>query len=104
MLFKYLDQNDIIVAAPVYSTGSRKYNKYVVFRDFVHPRMTFRELLAKVKDTVVEGYKNEYYSGSRLMEQLELRDGMSLCRVVLLLEDIHERKFINDIRNDCERT
>ena len=33
LLYKYLGQEDIIVASPIYTPGNRKYNKHIVFRE-----------------------------------------------------------------------
>ncbi len=104
LLFKYTysGQNDIITASPVYSESSRKYNKFVVFKDTLHSSMTFKEALMKVKQTVVESYKNEHYPFSSLGDSLGLKqENLSLfTRHAVILEDIHKKESIDDMRAD----
>ncbi|MGD2091010.1 MAG: amino acid adenylation domain-containing protein [Candidatus Aminicenantes bacterium] len=107
LLFKYTGQNEIIVSSPTYSTGSQRYNPMVVFRDFVNPGMTFKELLLKVKQTVAEGYKNQSLPIKQLINLLSIENPdsrESLFRIIFLLKNIHDRepvrKFIQDIESD----
>jgi amino acid adenylation domain-containing protein len=102
LLFKYTGEADICVTSPIFTLINSKYNKFVILRDFVRPGMTFKELLGEVKQTVADGYKNEHYSLKNLLENLKADKGTSLCRVVLLLENIHNRDFITDIKKDYE--
>jgi len=104
LLFKYTysGQNDIITASPVYSESSRKYNKFVVFKDTLHSSMTFKEALMRVKQTVVESYKNEHYPFSNLGDSLGLKqENVSLfTRHAVILEDIHKKESIDDMKAD----
>jgi amino acid adenylation domain-containing protein len=98
VLFKYLGQEDIITASPVYNESSRDYNRYVLLRDIVQPRLTFKELLLQVKETVLQGYQNDYYHHKNLFKALSI----SPARVALLLENIHKTEWAADLRNDYE--
>ncbi len=100
LVFKYLGQNDIITAAPVYNITNQWYNRYVFFRDAVHSHMTCKGLVDKVKETVVNGYKNEHFPLKKVIDRLELPEGMSLARAVFLFEEIHDRKFLKEIRKE----
>jgi amino acid adenylation domain-containing protein len=102
LLFKYIDRDDIIIGSPIQSASIQKYNKYIVFRDFVHNEMTFKNILMNVKETVVEGTKNEFFPFKNLFEVLEIKDSISLFRVVFLFENIHEKELLKDILNDFE--
>ena len=104
LLFKYTypRQTAVITASPVYSESSRKYNTFVAFRDTFRSSMTFKEALMEVKQTVIEGYKNEHYPFSNLSESLGLnRDSVSLfTRHAVILEDIHKKESIDDFTGD----
>lgn len=102
VIFKYIDQNDIIFGSPIQYASIQKYNKYIAFRDFVHNGTTFKNLLMNVKETVVEGTKNEFFPFKNLFEVLEIKDSISLFRVVFLFENIHEKELLKDILNDFE--
>ncbi len=94
LLFKLTGQDDIIVASPIYTPTNQEYNKYVLFRDRLSSPMGFKDFLMHVKQTVVEGYKNEHYPIQNLVKSLDIAGGGSLLRVALLLEDIHQVDFI----------
>jgi amino acid adenylation domain-containing protein len=100
LLYKYTWNSDIIVASPIYSAENREYNKFVAMRDTIEPSMTFKELLMKIRQTVLESYKNEHYPLENLVELLGINDQAQLFRNVLLLENIHNRDFFLDIVND----
>ncbi len=102
LLFKYTQQNEIIVASPTYSKSNQKYNRNVVFRDFIYPEMTFKEILLKVKQTVGEGYRNQYFPIRRLIDLLDVGDTLSLFRVIVLLENIHDKESVDEITRDFE--
>jgi len=102
VIFKYIDQNDIIIGSPIQYASIQKYNKYIAFRDFVHNETTFKDLLMNVRETVVEGTANEFFPFKNLFEVLEITDSISLFRVVFLFENIHENELLKDILNDFE--
>ncbi|MCP5105805.1 MAG: AMP-binding protein, partial [bacterium] len=91
-LFKYTGQRDIVTASPVYSESNRKYNKFVVFRDTLDDAMNFKDVLMAVKQTVVEGYKNEHYPFANLIESLGLGPDQlpQLTRHIVSFENIHK--------------
>jgi|GEM_PF-794143 len=98
LIFKYTGQRDIIVASPVYTESNRKFNQYVAFRDILQPSMTFRDLLMMVRQTVVEGYKNEHHPFSSIIDSLAkgVKQGQEqwsiFTRHALLLENIHKKQ------------
>jgi amino acid adenylation domain-containing protein/non-ribosomal peptide synthase protein (TIGR01720 family) len=102
LFFKYLEQNDIIVASPIYAEENLKFNQFVALRDFIHPGKTFKELLMDVKNTVVEGYQNEHYSLAHLIDSLGIKDELSMFRVIFLLENIHNKELVFDHINNPE--
>ncbi len=102
LLFKYTGQNEIILSSPIYDTDSRNYNQTVVFRDFIYPDMIFKEVLMAVKQTVADGYKNQYYPIDRILNLLDKGNKLCLNRVVLLFENIHSKKLADAIIDDFE--
>ena len=102
LIFKWSLQNDIIVGSPIYTRNPRDYYKFVAFRDFVNPGMTFKELLLKVKETVAGGYKHQCFPPGNALKLLNIESGFSLFRVVLLLENIHQKDFLEDITANGE--
>ena len=99
-LYKYTGQEDLSVTSPIYTDVEEiyNYNKCVVFRDILTDEMTMKDTLIKVKDTVTNGYENQYYPLSRVLELLEM-EAEPLHKVIFLLENIHEKARISDIVN-----
>jgi amino acid adenylation domain-containing protein len=100
LLFKLVDQEDLIVVSPVYTESNLEYNSYVVLRDILSPQSTFKNFLMQVKQTVVEGYQNEHYPIGNLVKSLDINKDKSLFRVVLLLENIHQKELVKGIGKD----
>jgi amino acid adenylation domain-containing protein len=97
LLFKLIEGKDITVVSPIFTSTNQEYNKYVLFRDLVNPLNSFKEFLMQVKQTVVEGYKNEHYPVRNIIKNLDIDEDMSLYRVVLILEDIHQPSFTREL-------
>ena len=102
LLYKLTGQNDIIVSSSVLKTSNQNYNKYIAFRDFLSPGMSFRDLLKKVKETVVDGYKYQYYPIRKLIKLLKIQNRLCLLRFIFLLDNIHDREFVVDVINNAE--
>lgn len=97
-LTRYTGQEEIIVASPTYGSRSKEYNRNVVFRDFLTPGMTFKDVLLAVKQTVAGGYKNQYFPLKQLIQLLGLPKGCSLSRFILLYENIHDKESALQLR------
>jgi amino acid adenylation domain-containing protein len=89
LLYRYTEQTDIIVTTPIINNTNREFNRYVFLRNRVYPQYSFKELLIDVRNTVVEGYKNEHYPLHRLLDQLEIKDRSLFSRNILVLEGLH---------------
>jgi len=100
LLFKYTEQTDIVAASPIYTTDNREFNQYVVLRDEVTPHMEFKELLMNIKETVVGAYKKEHFPLKDLIDFLDITDGSSLYRIIILLENIHQKELVGDLPAD----
>jgi len=74
MLYKLSGIKDVCVSSPVYIGQSHvqlhMYNKFIYLRDYLDYNISFKYLLKKVKQTVIDGYKYQYYPMDRLKELL----------------------------------
>ncbi len=99
-IFKYLDTSDIAIGAPVYTHGS-KYDageKLLVFNDTLDNKMTFKDVLFNVKQTVIEGYENQFFIIENMLDVLRLTIPETVfSRVIFLLENIHDKRKISDV-------
>jgi hypothetical protein len=104
LLEKYTPNNhsDIIIGSPIYK--QRKEGEYIntvlPLRTPVKPDMTFKELLLRTRETVVEASKNQSYPLEVLLNELDMSPyaaDFPLFDVGILLENIQDKKDIYHI-------
>ncbi len=101
LLYKFSDQKDIIVSASTLTKSNQNYNKCIALRDVLVEENTFKDFLMAVKNTVVDGYKNQYYPIRKLVKLLDI-ENLSLFKVVFLLDSIHNKEFVIETLNGIE--
>jgi amino acid adenylation domain-containing protein len=94
---KYTGQEDFVLISPTYSKSEQKYNRWVPLRDSLQPDVSFKEWLLQVNQTVLDGYKNQYYPFQKIIDSLGLKNGSSFFNVIPLLENIHKKEFVDEI-------
>ena len=110
LLGRCTDSCDIVVGAPIYKqdtdTPDRFVNTVLVLRNPLTPRMTFKELILQVRETVAQAVAHQNYPLKALLYQLKLPaaddSDFPLFDVAVLLENIHDKAYLRDIRlNAC---
>ncbi|MFZ5989908.1 MAG: amino acid adenylation domain-containing protein, partial [Bacillota bacterium] len=111
MIYKYSGQEDVVVGSPVYVSEDSdiKYNHYILLRDFIYGEMSFKDIVADVRQTVIDGYKYQYYPFDRILSSVY--GSPYLLRVVLYFKNIHKEEdycrildsFSSDISIAVER-
>jgi amino acid adenylation domain-containing protein len=99
LIHKYTGMKDIIIGAPIYrqDTEGEFINTLLVLRHRVNKEMTFKELLLQVRETIVEAAEHQGYPVEILPHELNMPlygKDFPLFDIALLLENIHERKYI----------
>lgn len=100
LLYKYTGQKDIMIGAPPYSDDKDifNYNKCIVLRDVLNEKMTFKEVLMEVRETVLNGYNAQFYPMNKVFELLSIDEKELLpFKTILLLENIHDKDILKDI-------
>ncbi|YAF98104.1 MAG: amino acid adenylation domain-containing protein [Nodularia sp. CChRGM 3473] len=105
LLQKYTQNNDVIVGIPIYEgTGTGYLNsKIMPLRTRVTPQLSFKDFLFQVKDAIIGVYNNQNYNFDELIQLLELPKSPNRCPIfdiVVLLENIHSKKNLNQLNND----
>jgi tyrocidine synthetase-3 len=106
LLKKYTGHDDIIVGTPIYRQNreGEYINTVLALRNLVEDDISFKELLLKiVQPTVSEAYQNQNYPVETLIYQLDIMDSRGefpLFDVALLLENIHEKKYLQHTNPD----
>ncbi len=97
VLFKYNDNQDPVIISPVYKPKVSKntLNNYVFIRNSINGEMIFKEVLLKVRQSILDGYENQDYPSRKLVEYLfhweKNADYGIISSIVSLLENIHDK-------------
>lgn len=109
LLHKYSGHTDIIIGSPIYKQDAdiEFINTILPLRNQIQPGMTFKELLLQVRQAVVEATENQNYPMEVLLDQLGLSlDGeqavdFPLFDVMLLVENIHDKRYIRHVHTNA---
>ncbi|MCP5105825.1 MAG: AMP-binding protein, partial [bacterium] len=86
--YTYEKNDDILVGSPALKQTSEKefINTFLVFRNRLTPRLTFKQLLLQVRETIVAATRHQNYP-------LLLLD-FPLFDAALLVENIHDKNYL----------
>ncbi|UCH97926.1 MAG: hypothetical protein JSV88_14020, partial [Candidatus Aminicenantes bacterium] len=109
LLGKYTGNRDIILGVPVYKqeedAEAEFVNTVLAIRNRIKPGGTFKELLYQVKDTLLTAHDHQNYPIEKLAEEIVPGftgpgEDFPLFDVTLLLENIHDKRYIKHIRHN----
>ncbi|UCH92158.1 MAG: amino acid adenylation domain-containing protein [Candidatus Aminicenantes bacterium] len=103
LLHKYTGNQDIIIATPIdkQDIDVEFTNTILALRNRLHDSITFKELILKVRQTIIEAIKNQNYPIEALLNHVHMKAGhnsSNLFDVALLLENIHDRKYLFPVK------
>lgn len=104
LIYRYTDQRDIIIGTPIDKQEEEGdfINTVLALRNQIQACMTFKELLFQVRQTIVEAAANQNYPIETLLYDLNMEfsgDEFPLFDVAVLLENIHDKKYIEHIHS-----
>jgi amino acid adenylation domain-containing protein len=102
LLYKYTGFKDLIIGTTIFKQHQEIdfINTVLPLRNHITQGIAFKELLIQVRKTLLEAVENQNYPFEVLTEDLNLGkiSGTSpLFDVLVLMENIHDRKFIANI-------
>jgi amino acid adenylation domain-containing protein len=103
-LHKYLDRNELVIGSPGYQNLA---DNVIPLCFKLDERLTFKEILERVKDTTIKSYSYQHYPLSDLVNQLEISQQANRCPIfdlVIALENIHRLNALEAINNDITIT
>jgi amino acid adenylation domain-containing protein len=107
LMYKYTGNNDITIGTPIYKqAGEGEFiNTVLALRNRVEKEKTFKEFLLQVRQTINDAVENQNYPIEILAEQLkgitaDSSSGFLLFAAAVLLENIHEKKYLRHINCD----
>jgi amino acid adenylation domain-containing protein len=94
---------DIIVGTPVFKqeVEGEFINTVLALRNRLDDHMTFKELLLRVRQTIIEAAENQNYPIETLLYKLNIpdsRDDFTLFDIAVLLGNIHDKGYLGDIK------
>lgn len=103
LLYKYTGQKDITIGTPVFLKS--EFNKLIPLRDIISGEMTFKELLLEIRDTILSGYKNQFYPLQKITDSIQTDELLQrIAKVLLVLENIHDFKQVIDVAHSPSNT
>jgi amino acid adenylation domain-containing protein len=105
LLYKYTGSKDIIVGAPIVKQEDEGdfINTVLALRNTFNADMTFKELLLRVRQTIIEAADHQNYPIEALVHKLSrpvTGDDFPLFDIAVLLENIHDKAYIRDIHTN----
>jgi amino acid adenylation domain-containing protein len=102
LLYKYTNSEDVVTGSPIIKQkiGGQFINTVLVYRNRLRDTMSFKELLLQARETVIKAAAHQNYPVEFLADRLNLAakgDEFPLFDVVLLLENIHDRQYLEGI-------
>jgi len=103
LVHRYTSNTDIILGAPVLKqeTEIEFINTVLILRNKIEKSMTCKDLLLQVRQTIIEAAQHQNYPVETLPDQLNMTysemDGFPLLDIALLVENIHDKKYIQHI-------
>lgn len=101
LLAKYTGSDDIVIGTPIYrqETDKQLINSVLVLRNRIEKEMTVKQLLIRVKETLVEATSNYAYPIEILAEELNMPftgNNFPFFDIAILLESIHNREYLGN--------
>ena len=105
LLSKYTGTNDITVGTSVVrqEVEAEFINTLLILRHQFHQTATFKDLLMQARQTIMDATEHVNYPIRMLLYQLQLpmeKDGFPLFDVIVLLENLHDKDYIKDIKTN----
>ncbi|MFG6101398.1 amino acid adenylation domain-containing protein [Leptothoe sp. EHU-05/26/07-4] len=108
LLAKHTGNDDSVIGIPCYQPvgediGDRLSSKLIPLRLNITDEIAFKDILLKVRDSVINAYVHQNYSFDELIETLDLPQSENRCPIydiVVLLENIHDQCCASDVNND----
>ena len=94
-------QNDIIITSPLYDESEEAHEGYVILRDYLDHKMTFREILNAVRQTVIGGYGNQEFPVRYILDE-KLVHPETVMKVIIYMECIHNSRHLQSTINSAQ--
>lgn len=110
LIYRYGDSEDITIISPVYKPNVCKdtINQFLLVRDRINGNLTFKDVLLKVRQSVLEAYENQDYPFDKLLEYIrqtsQTNGNRPYSNIECSLINIHDKANIKGIRGKMSFT
>jgi amino acid adenylation domain-containing protein/non-ribosomal peptide synthase protein (TIGR01720 family) len=112
LLSKYTENEDITVVSPVYNPDKTiKTPNYCIISNTVKGGISFKDLLFKIRECVLEAFENQDYPLEMLLKDVfgeAEKSKRYFSKVYINLKNIHDAKIIENIQDNvvfcCDRS
>ena len=72
LIYRYTGAEEVVLASPLYASPSqqRRFNDHLLIHDLIPQGATFKELLMRVRQSVLDAYEHQDYPMDKLLEIL----------------------------------
>jgi amino acid adenylation domain-containing protein len=104
LINKYTNESNVTFGTPIYKQKSdgKFINTKVILNNVIDEELSFKAFLIKTKDNIIEAFRHQNYPVDNLIRKLKLPYGKDdfypLFDVVLILDNIQKREYIDDIK------
>ncbi len=106
LIYRCTGNRDMVVISPVYAlkAGPQLINNFLFVRQPIHDGLTFKGLLLKLKNTLLEAYDNQDYPFDKLIEHIFPRSGTqtNISDIVCAMQNIHNYREITGMGSVLE--
>ncbi len=103
LLSRYTGAGDIVFGMPIYKQETRRdfVNTLLVLRNQWDDPITFKALILQVRQSILDAVAHQNYPMEVLAHRLNLEEPANrspFCDVLVLLENIHDRDYLESLR------
>ncbi len=101
---KMTNDEDLSIGTTIFKQkrNAEFINTLLVLRNLFDEKKSFKELLIKTKDIIIEAYQNQNYNLNDIIKSLKIRYGINdfypFFDIVLLLKELHSLDYLQDIK------
>ncbi|PDY73512.1 MULTISPECIES: non-ribosomal peptide synthetase, partial [Bacillus cereus group] len=106
LLSRYTDKDDVVIGMPVFKQGQEEtvfQNNFLLLRTQINQEDNFKEIIYKIKETILESNEHCHFPFNKLTQLLSL-DGESnnlpVLNTIVMLDDIHCYESTDKINSD----
>ncbi len=106
LLSRYTDRDDVVIGMPVFKQGQEEtvfQNNFLLLRTQINQEDNFKEIIYKIKETILESNEHCHFPFNKLTQLLSLggeSNNLPLLNTIVMLDGIHCYESTDKINSD----